>query len=172
MAKKLVKGEKKLFGVCSGLANYLDVDPTVIRILFVLAFLGFGVGLLVYIVMAFVIPDQWDAFPTGKAAATGAATPPDAAQPEAAGGPVPQTRWEMRRARRAARRASRRHGDDRLGLAIGGAVLILVGAWFLLREWFPGLDFDWVWPGILIATGVLIVVFSLARHPERPRGAG
>ena len=58
MAKKLVKGEKKLFGVCSGLANYLDVDPTVIRILFVLAFLGFGVGLLVYIIMAFIMPDK------------------------------------------------------------------------------------------------------------------
>ena len=58
MAKKLVKGEKKLFGVCSGLANYLDIDPTVIRILFVLTVLGFGVGLLVYIVMAFIMPDK------------------------------------------------------------------------------------------------------------------
>jgi len=58
MAKKLVKGEKKLFGVCSGLANYLDIDPTVMRIIFVLGFLGFGVGLLVYIVMAFIMPDK------------------------------------------------------------------------------------------------------------------
>jgi len=58
MAKKLVKGEKKLFGVCSGLGNYLDIDPTVMRIIFVLAFLGFGVGLLVYIVMAFIMPDK------------------------------------------------------------------------------------------------------------------
>ena len=58
MAKKLVKGEKKIFGVCSGLANYMDIDPTVMRIIFVLAFLGFGVGLLVYIVMAFIMPDK------------------------------------------------------------------------------------------------------------------
>ena len=58
MAKKLVKGEKKLFGVCSGLANYMDIDPTVMRIIFVLAFLGFGVGLIVYIVMAFIMPDK------------------------------------------------------------------------------------------------------------------
>ena len=49
-----------------------------------------------------------------------------------------------------------------------GSVLILLGAWFLLREWIPALDFDWVWPGILIATGVLIVVFSLDRRSERP----
>jgi phage shock protein C len=58
MAKKLVKGEKKLFGVCSGLANYLDIDPTVMRIIFVLAFFGFGVGLLIYIVMALIMPDK------------------------------------------------------------------------------------------------------------------
>ena len=58
MAKKLIKGEKKIFGVCSGLANYLDIDPTVMRIIFVLAFLAFGVGLLVYIVMALIMPDK------------------------------------------------------------------------------------------------------------------
>jgi phage shock protein C len=58
MAKKLTKGEKKIFGVCSGLANYMDIDPTVMRIIFVLAFLGFGVGLLVYIIMALIMPDK------------------------------------------------------------------------------------------------------------------
>jgi phage shock protein C len=58
MAKKLVKGEKKLFGVCSGLANYLDIDPTVVRILFIVAFLGFGMGLLIYIIMAIVMPEK------------------------------------------------------------------------------------------------------------------
>ncbi len=58
MAKKLVKGEKKLFGVCSGLANYMDIDPTVMRIIFVLAFFGFGMGLLVYLVMAVIMPDK------------------------------------------------------------------------------------------------------------------
>jgi phage shock protein PspC (stress-responsive transcriptional regulator) len=58
MAKRLVKGPKKLFGVCSGLANYLDVDPTVIRLLFVLAAIMFGTGILLYIILAFVMPDK------------------------------------------------------------------------------------------------------------------
>jgi phage shock protein PspC (stress-responsive transcriptional regulator) len=58
MAKRLVKGDKKLFGVCSGLANYLDVDPTVIRLLFVLAAIMFGTGILLYIILAFVMPDK------------------------------------------------------------------------------------------------------------------
>lgn len=58
MAKKLTKRDKKLFGVCSGLANYMDIDPTVMRIIFVLAFFGFGVGLLIYLVMALIMPDK------------------------------------------------------------------------------------------------------------------
>jgi phage shock protein C len=58
MAKRLVKGQKKLFGVCSGVANYLDVDPTVIRLLFVLAAIMFGTGILLYIILAFVMPDK------------------------------------------------------------------------------------------------------------------
>jgi len=58
MAKHLVKGEKKIFGVCSGIANYLDVDPTVIRVLFVMSVLVFGSGLLLYLILAFVMPDK------------------------------------------------------------------------------------------------------------------
>ena len=58
MAKKLTKGEKKIFGVCSGIANYLDADPTIVRILFIVAVFGFGMGILAYIVMAIVMPDK------------------------------------------------------------------------------------------------------------------
>jgi phage shock protein C len=56
--KRLVKGEKKLFGVCSGLANYFELDPTVIRIAFLLMFFGLGTGLLVYIILALVMPSE------------------------------------------------------------------------------------------------------------------
>jgi phage shock protein C len=58
MAKRLVKGEKKLFGVCSGLANYFDMDPTVMRILFLVAFFAFGTGGILYLIMAVVMPDR------------------------------------------------------------------------------------------------------------------
>ena len=58
MAKRLVKGEKKLFGVCSGLANYFDIDPTVMRIIFLMAFIFFGAGALVYLILWIVMPDN------------------------------------------------------------------------------------------------------------------
>jgi phage shock protein C len=56
MTKRLVKGEKKIFGVCSGLANYFEIDVTVIRVLFLIALIGFGTGLLIYLILAIVMP--------------------------------------------------------------------------------------------------------------------
>ncbi len=58
MVKRLVKGEKKLFGVCSGLANYFDMDPTVMRIIFLAGFFLFGSGLLLYLILAIAMPQK------------------------------------------------------------------------------------------------------------------
>jgi phage shock protein PspC (stress-responsive transcriptional regulator) len=58
MTKRLYKGkDKKIFGVCSGLAEYFDLDPTVMRLIFVAAVLLFGTGILLYIIMAIIMPD-------------------------------------------------------------------------------------------------------------------
>ena len=60
MSKKLYKSttDRKLCGVCAGVANYLNIDPTVVRLLWALiTFLG-GAGMIAYIVCALVIPDE------------------------------------------------------------------------------------------------------------------
>lgn len=58
MQKRLTKSrDKKLFGVCGGLGEYFDVDPTLVRIGFLVLFFGLGTGLLLYIIMAIVMPD-------------------------------------------------------------------------------------------------------------------
>ncbi|MGC8594539.1 MAG: PspC domain-containing protein [Candidatus Kryptoniota bacterium] len=50
---------KKFFGVCGGLAEYFDVDPTFVRILFViLAIPSFGLATVLYFVLAFVMPKE------------------------------------------------------------------------------------------------------------------
>ena len=57
--KKLKRSitDKKLFGVCGGLGEYLDSDPTVIRILFVvMACCGWGSGILLYLVAVLLMP--------------------------------------------------------------------------------------------------------------------
>ncbi len=57
--KRLVKSssERMLCGVCGGIAEYLGVDPTVVRILWVIFSLMGGSGLLAYIIAAIIMPE-------------------------------------------------------------------------------------------------------------------
>ncbi len=48
---------KVLGGVCGGIGAYFHVDPVIIRVVFVLAFLGFGFGIVIYIILWIVIPE-------------------------------------------------------------------------------------------------------------------
>ncbi len=51
--KKLYRSvDKKISGVCGGYAAYFELDPTIVRLIFALAFLFFGYGLMFYIVSA------------------------------------------------------------------------------------------------------------------------
>lgn len=58
--KKLYKVDdnKKLCGVCGGIGEYLNIDPTVIRLLWVVFFFLGGSGLLAYIVCALIMPNK------------------------------------------------------------------------------------------------------------------
>ena len=49
--------DKKIAGVCGGIAEYLNADPTIIRLAFALLVLGWGSGELAYIVCALVLPE-------------------------------------------------------------------------------------------------------------------
>jgi len=48
--------EKKLCGVCAGLAKYFDIDPTIVRIIFLILLFCVGTGLIKYLIMALVMP--------------------------------------------------------------------------------------------------------------------
>lgn len=49
--------DKKLAGVCGGLAEYFNVDPTLVRVLFVIFSLAGGPGVMLYIVLWLVMPE-------------------------------------------------------------------------------------------------------------------
>jgi phage shock protein C len=59
MKKKLTRSatDKKLGGVCGGIAEYLDVDTTVVRLAWVLFTLFIGAGILAYIIALLVMPN-------------------------------------------------------------------------------------------------------------------
>jgi len=56
MSRRLTRKDGKVLGVCAGLGAYWDVDPTVIRLAFVLGVLFMGMGLIPYIILALVMP--------------------------------------------------------------------------------------------------------------------
>ncbi len=60
MEKKLYKSntDKKLCGVCGGIAEYFNIDSTIVRLIWVLFAVFFGSGLLVYIIAALIMPSR------------------------------------------------------------------------------------------------------------------
>ncbi len=57
--KKLKRSttDKKLCGVCGGIAEYFNMDSTVVRIIALILILGAGTGLLAYFIAAFIMPE-------------------------------------------------------------------------------------------------------------------
>lgn len=61
MAKKKLHKSKKnktLARVCAGLVNYFNVDPVILRIIWIILVLSFGVGVLAYLILWLIMPNS------------------------------------------------------------------------------------------------------------------
>jgi phage shock protein C len=58
MAKKLYRSrtDRKIWGVSGGLAKYFDIDPTIVRVIFIASILCGTLGIWVYLIMAIIVP--------------------------------------------------------------------------------------------------------------------
>ncbi len=58
--KRLYKIEngRKVFGVCGGIAEYFDMDPTIVRLLWILLIFCVGTGIVAYFVAALIMPNK------------------------------------------------------------------------------------------------------------------
>lgn len=58
MKKRLYRSRRDVMiaGVCGGIAEYFDVDPTIVRLIAVVLILGWGSGLLAYLIAVLIIP--------------------------------------------------------------------------------------------------------------------
>lgn len=52
------RSDKMIGGVCGGIAQYLNLDPSLIRVITVLLAFGFGSGLLAYLIAFLIIPEE------------------------------------------------------------------------------------------------------------------
>ena len=61
MSKRLTKGDSfdsKICGVCSGLSEYTGIDVTIIRFVYVICVLFYGISIIPYIILAIIMPDK------------------------------------------------------------------------------------------------------------------
>jgi len=153
MEKKLQRNEqdKMLAGVCSGLADYFDVDVTWIRIAFVVATMAGFSGVLAYIILWIAVPAR--PFIPGTYNPGRNRYSADYRVYEERKEPSAYNTYNVPEPPVPARKS----GNGRM---IAGLVLVAFGAFFLLDEfniipyWF---DFDKLWPLVFIIPGILII---------------
>ena len=58
MKKQLMRSwrDKKIAGVCAGVAHYFDIDPTIVRVIWGVLALGYGAGIIAYIILWIIAP--------------------------------------------------------------------------------------------------------------------
>jgi len=152
MAKKLYRSttDKMLGGVAGGLAEYFNIDSTLVRVLFiVVVFLGGG-GILAYIILWIVVPQKPYEIPASfttsqdydknKSEGSSGKSYSDYPNQSAEGGQFAQIEQK---------------GERSIWF---GIIFIFIGGLLLLDNIFPRFDFGDYWPLILIAIGIGLLI--------------
>jgi phage shock protein C len=135
--------DRVISGVAGGLAVWLNLDPSLVRVAWVLlTIVSGGVFLLVYIVMMIVVPEP----PPGLTPQPRDARPAPGDPPQWTSAPAPATNVAW---------------SNAPGIVFG-LVLVLLGSWFLVRR-YVDINWDIVWPFIVIGLGVLLIITAAAR---------
>ena len=126
-------------GVAAGLAEYLSIDATLVRILFILLVLVGGGGVILYIILWIVLPTDESISPHPKN--------PDPMEEQK--NPEAEKHDSLKNDPRFKKK------DD--GSLIAGLILITLGVIFLVIRYFPRIDFSDLWPVILIVVGIVLL---------------
>jgi phage shock protein C len=153
-------------GVCGGLAKYFDIDPTIVRVLFVVSIFIGGGGILAYIILWIVVPEEQIIF---QSAGQDSQTYQNASNSEESNSNMNQDSSKSdssnfnnefnKKVNEATNEINKIVEEARSNKKVfGGTILILLGILFLLDNFFPRFDFGDYWPVILIVLGVGIII--------------
>lgn len=130
-------------GVCGGLGEYFGIDPVIFRIIFVVLAIGQGMGVLLYIILMLVIPQE-----------------PKEGEQEAQGfgKKVEAAAQEIKTSAQTIADKAKKSGDG--GRTILALVIIGVGVVALLQQFFAFRWLGWgtLWPLVLVALGLFIIL--------------
>ncbi|ADI74695.1 phage shock protein C, PspC [Methanohalobium evestigatum Z-7303] len=134
------KSDRMLAGVCGGIAEYFDVDPVLVRVAFVVLALVNGLGILLYIILAIVMPEPENNDKTPEQNTTSENGTDEYSENDT----YTKTQHKSNRT------------DRTLWL---GVILIILGIFLIIDRFnvFWWLGWDVLWPGILILIGFWII---------------
>lgn len=140
-------------GVCGGVAEYLAVDATLVRVVFVFtAFITAGLGVLGYIVLLVLMPLPGQPAPFTTSSPSSAATDTTARMEGDSSVLTPTTATPIDPAARHAEAERRRMAFGYVLIALGVAFLLSNAGVFRFVQW------QYLWPVVLIGIGVLFLV--------------
>jgi phage shock protein C len=149
--KKLYRDEnnKMIGGVCKGLADYFDIDVSLVRALFLLALILKGGGVIIYIILLIVLPKKQLGFGQPYVDYT---VPPQ-------GNTVDPFTYQPP--------VRKKSNFSR----IAGVVLIALGSILILDEYhiIPDWDFHYLWPVPMILIGLAIIITSTNNKATEPK---
>jgi phage shock protein C len=155
--KRLYRSVKsKVFGgVAGGIAEYFDIDPIIIRLLFVIIAFAGGGGALVYLILWIALPIEPITPYTmnmGSGDPTGSANPGETSSAEYSSETSNPFNIPVK-------------PENRNGL-IGGILLISLGLIFLANRFIPNINFHDLWPLLLVLLGGVLIATSLAERKK------
>lgn len=136
-------------GVCGGIAEYLDVDPTLVRIIWAISSVYGGIGVIAYIVCLIVIPENGSGWSAAAPARSHQPRPPEGQ------GNVEQMGEEYQTEN--GKDYGPAESSDRNRL-LAGTLLICIGGLLLFRRWFYWIDLGEYWPVLLIIAGIIVII--------------
>ncbi len=158
MENKLYRSrtDRMICGVCGGLAKYFNVDPVLVRIIFVLLILAHGLGILAYIIIAIVVPLEGS-----RATSTRETTRENIEEIKATAVEFgEELRATFTRKDKPAEEKTEATKKSRQSQNLLGIILIAIGLLILMGTmnlfwWFR---WDYLWPVLLIIVGLLIII--------------
>jgi phage shock protein C len=155
--------DRKLGGVSAGIAEYFNMDPLLIRLLFIILVVAGGSGVLIYIILWIVTPENPDRRTsyTQHAGAGNSSFEAPAGSGYTAGEPTGDSENPVNQPSNQAMPPDPQTRERNKGSLIGGLVLITLGGLFLAEELIPRVNFGDLWPVILIVIGLGLLFNTL-----------